>query len=169
MSSNFNGNNLVLPFELHTVNLASKASTAVSVGDFVCWDSTNKELVPVDVSVAGVTNTAANIATNFAGVATQTKLSVDSSGGYPVFPAGYKGIAVQTECIYNADIASGTYDVGTLVKAVAGSPTTVATTTKVAGDAIGYIIAQYDSATTKVRVRLVSTLFSPYNWSDNKN
>ena len=122
MSSLFNGNNFVLPFEDHTVNLKAKASTNISIGDFVCWDSANKVLVPVDVNVAGVTDDAGNIA----------------------------------------------YDVGTLVKAVAGSPTTVATTTKNAGDAIGYIVAQYDSATTKVRVRLISPLFSPYVYAVNK-
>ena len=169
MSSLFNGNNFVLPFEDHTVNLKAKSSTNISIGDFVCWDSTNKVLVPVDTNVANVTDTAANIGLTFAGVASQTELSANTNQGYPVFPAGYYGISVQTECLYNADIASGAVDVGTLVKAVAGSPTTVATTTKVAGDAIGYVVAQYDSATTKVRVRLLSPLFSPYNWSDNKN
>ena len=169
MSTLFNGNNFVLPFEDHTVNLKAKASTNIAIGDFVCWDAANKVLVPVDVNVAGVTDSAANIAASFAGVASQTELSVNTNQGYPVFPAGYNGISVRVECLYNADIASGAVDVGTLVKAVAGSPTTVATTTKVAGDAIGYVVAQYDNATTKVRVRLISALFSPFNWSDNKN
>mgnify|MGYP006296970757 CR=1 FL=1 len=168
MSSLFNGNNFVLPFEDHTVNLKAKASTNISIGDFVCWDSANKVLVPVDVSVAGVTDDAGNIALTFAGVASQTELSANTNQGYPVFPAGYYGISVQTECLYNATIGSGTYDVGTLVKAVAGSPTTVATTNQAAGDAIGYIVAQYDSATTKVRVRLISPLFSPYVYAVNK-
>jgi hypothetical protein len=169
MSTSFNGNNFVLPNDTRTVNLAAKASTAISVGDFVCWDATDKVLVPVDVSVAGVTDSAANIALTFAGVASQTHLATDSTGGYPVFPAGYFGVSVQTDAVYNATIASGSIDVGTLVKAVAGSPTTVAPTTQGDGDAIGYVVAQYDNATTKVRVRLISNLFSPYCWSDNKN
>lgn len=164
MSTLFKGSNFVLPFEQHTVNLKAKASTAVAIGDFVCWDAANKVLVPLDVSVTGVTDSTANIAASFAGVASQTHLSTDTSGGYPVFPAGYIGIATQTETIYTADITSGTYDCGTPVKAVVGNPSKVASTTAGA-DVIGFIVAQYDSATTKVRVRLVSNLFSPYIYS----
>ena len=110
MSTLFNGNNFVLPFEDHTVNLKAKASTNIAIGDFVCWDAANKVLVPVDVNVAGVTDSAANIAASFAGVASQTELSVNTNQGYPVFPAGYNGISVQVECLYNADIASGAVD-----------------------------------------------------------
>jgi hypothetical protein len=39
MASNFNGNRFVLPNDIRTVNLAAKASTAISVGDLVCWNA----------------------------------------------------------------------------------------------------------------------------------
>jgi hypothetical protein len=165
MASNFNGNRFVLPNDIRTVNLAAKASTAISVGDLVCWNASTQELVPIDVSVADVTDSTFAIANTFAGVASQTHLAVDASGGYPVFPPPYVGIAVQTDCIYDATIASATYTAGTPVKAVVGSTGvfTVAPTV-VGSDVIGYIMAEYDVATTRVRVRLISKLFSPFSY-----
>tara|TARA_R110000868_G_scaffold36969_2_gene130850 strand:- start:10562 stop:11497 length:936 start_codon:yes stop_codon:yes gene_type:complete len=165
MASNFNGNRFVLPNDIRTVNLAAKASTAISVGDLVCWNSATGELIPIDVSVANVTDSTFAIANTFAGVASQTHLVVDTSGGYPVFPPPYVGIAVQTDCIYDANIASGTYAAGTPVKAVVGATGvfTVASTTA-GSDVIGYVMAEYDVATTRVRVRLISKLFSPFSY-----
>jgi hypothetical protein len=165
MSTTFNGNRFVLPNDIRTVNLAAKASTAISVGDLVCWNAALGELVPIDTSVADVTDSTFAIANTFAGVASQTHLAVDASGGYPVFPPPYVGIAVQTDCIYDANIGSGTYDAGTPVKAVVGSTGsfTVAATT-VGADVIGYVMAEYNVATTRVRVRLISKLFSPFSY-----
>ena len=161
MSTTFNGNRFVLPNDIRTINLAAKASTAISVGDLVCWSGT--ELVPIDTSVTDVTDSTFNIANNFAGVASQTHLSVDTSGGYPVFPAPYVGIAVQTDCIYNANSASSTYASGTPVKAVVGATGSFTVAPTVDGaDVIGYIMAEYTVATTTVRVRLISRQFSPF-------
>ena len=175
MSTTFGGAKLYKPAGDTVMNLPSAASTAISVGDLLFWDSTNKVLKPFDQYVAtGVVNTdQAAIRAVFAGVALQGKLAADTTAGYPAFSG--EGITFAPDALYEADCASGTFEPGDLVAAsVAASAgvgnvaaqTLVKTTDS--GEALGYVVERYASATTKVRVRLIGR-WSPYNFADYNN
>jgi len=166
MSTIFAGWRFVLPADGTVVALPASASYAFQVGDLVCWDSTNKELVPVNVSVAGVTDSVANIAASFVGAALQGKLAADTSPGFPIYPAPKQGLTVEMNPIYLADIAStSSADFGDTVGPVVGSANNVAlnaTTTQI----IGYILSDYSGQTvTQVRCRLIGK-YSPYRFAD---
>lgn len=165
MSSTFAGWRFVLPADTTVVALPA-GNYAFQVGDLVCWDSTNKVLVPVNESVAGVTDTVANIAANFVGAALEGKLAADPSAGYPIYPSPKQGLTVEMNPIYLATIAStSSADFGDTVGPVVGAQNSVALNTT-AGQIIGYIVSDYSGQTvTEVRCRLVGK-FSPYRFAD---
>jgi hypothetical protein len=166
MSSTFAGWRFVLPAEGTVVALPASASFAFQVGDLVCWDSTNKELVPVNESVAGVTDSVANIAASFVGAALQGKLAADTSAGFPIYPSPKQGLTVEMNPIYLATIAStSSADFGDTVGPVVGAQNSVALNAT-GGQIIGYIVSDYSGQTvTEVRCRLVGK-FSPYRYAD---
>ena len=175
MSTTFGGGRLYKPASDTVMNLPSAASTAITPGDLLFWDTTNKVLKPFDVYVAtGVVNTdQAAIRAVFAGVALQGKLAADTSTGYP----GFNGevITFTPDALYEATCAATTFEPGDLVAAsvaaVAGAGNVAAQTlvkTTDANEALGYVVERYASNTTVVRVRLIGR-WSPYNFADYNN
>lgn len=172
MGTTFGGSRLYKPATDTVMSLASAASTAISVGDLLFWDTTDKVLKPFDQYVAtGTVNTdQAAIRAVFVGVALQGKLATDASAGYPAFSG--QAITFAADSLYEADCASGTFEPGDLVAASVAAASgagnvdnqKVVKTTD-SGEAIGYVVERYASATTKVRVRLIGR-WSPYNWAD---
>lgn len=175
MGTTFGGSKLYKPASDTVMSLSGAASVAISVGDLLYWDSSAKALKPMDqYSASGTVNTdQAAIKDIFAGVALQGKLASDSSTGYP----GFSGevITFTPDALYEADCASGTFEPGDLVAVSIAAGTgagkvanqTVVKTTD-AGEAIGYVVERYASATTKVRVRLIGR-WSPFNFPDYNN
>lgn len=175
MGTSFGGSKLYKPASDTVMNLPSVGSVAISVGDLVYWDSTNKVLKPMDQytgSGTAATDRAA-VRALFYGVALQGKLAADASAGYPAFNG--EGITFTPDALYEASCASATFEPGDLVAVVSSgaaaigaisNQSVVKTTT--ASEAIGYVVERYASATTSVRVRLVGRL-SPYNFADVNN
>lgn len=175
MGTAFGGSKLYKPASDTIMNLPSAASTAISVGDLLYWDTSAKVLKPFDQYPAtGTVNTdQAAIRAVFAGVALQGKLAADSSGGYPAFNG--EGITFASDALYEADCAAATFEPGDLVAAsvtAAAGAGNVASQSLVkttdAGEAIGYVVERYASNTTKVRVRLIGR-WSPFNYADYNN
>ena len=172
MSTTFGGGRLYKPASDTVMNLPSAASTAITPGDLLFWDTTNKVLKPFDVYVAtGVVNTdQAAIRAVFAGVALQGKLAADASAGYPAFNG--ESITFTPDALYEATCAAATFEPGDLVAAsvaaTAGAGNVAAQTlvkTTDSGEALGYVVERYASNTTTVRVRLIGR-WSPYNFAD---
>lgn len=167
MSVTFSGGRFILPSATSEVFLPSKPSTAVSIGDLMIWDATNKWVVPVSDAILGVAfDTVAELAPAFVGVALQGKLAADTTKGYPGVTAGGEGITIASDCIYEATCASAAFDIGTTVGPVAtsaGDFTVVANATT--AQIIGYVTSQYTAAATRIRVRLVGK-FSPFRYAD---
>lgn len=175
MGTTFGGARLYRPTDVNAVHqLPSAASVAISVGDLLWWDSaaSPKVLKPMDRYTA--TSTAntdqADIRSKFAGIALTAKLSTDTSAGYPGFNA--ECIQFAAHGFYEADCASGTWEVGDLVSASWNSGTGVdkidnqkVTKTTDANEALGYCVNQYLSNTTTVRCFLIGR-FSPFNFAD---
>jgi hypothetical protein len=172
MSTTFGGAKLYKPATDTVMNLPSAASTAITPGDLLFWDTTNKVLKPFDAYVAtGTVNTdQAAIRAVFAGVALQGKLAADTTAGYPAFNG--EGITFTPDALYEATCAAATFEPGDLVAALvvatagAGnvSAQSVVKTTD-SGEALGYVVERYASNTTSVRVRLIGR-WSPYNFAD---
>jgi hypothetical protein len=175
MGTVFGGFRLYKPASDTVMDLPSAASTAISVGDLLFWDTTNKVLKPFDQYVAtGTVNTdQAAIRAVFAGVALQGKLAADPSGGYPAFNG--EAITFAPDALYEATCAAATFEPGDLVAAsvtAAAGAGNVANQTLVkttdSGEAIGYVVERYASNTTSVRVRLIGR-WSPFNFADYNN
>lgn len=166
MSTTFNGGRFVLPPGTTELQLPAKASTAVSVGDLLVWDATNKWVEPISLGTAGLSDTVANIGANFVGIALSGKLASDASLGYPAFPTPIQTITVASDAIYEANVASGTFNVGATVGGVTGATGdyTVASNVTTA-QIIGYVVSLYTTAVTRIRVRLVGK-FSPFVFAD---
>jgi hypothetical protein len=175
MGTTFGGSRLYRPTDANArMALPSAASVAISVGDFLYWDSaaSPKVLKPFDRYVATATaNTdQADLRAKFAGVSLSGKLATDASAGYPGFNA--EGLQFATHCFYEADCASGTWEPGELVGASWNSGTGVdkidnqkVVKTTDANEALGYCVQQYLSNTTTVRCFLISR-YSPFNFTD---
>ena len=175
MSTTFGGGRLYKPASDTVMSLASAASTAITPGDLLFWDTSAKVLKPFDAYVAtGTVNTdQAAIRAVFAGVALQGKLAADASAGYPAFNG--EGITFTPDALYEATCPSTAFEPGDLVAAsvaaVAGAGNVAAQTvvkTTDASEALGYVVERYASATTSVRVRLIGR-WSPYNFADYNN
>lgn len=172
MGTVFGGGKLYKPASDTVMDLPSAASVAISVGDLLYWDATNKVLKPMDqYTGSGVAATdRAAVKAIFVGVALQGKLAADTSAGYPAFNG--EAITFTPEALYEADCTSTAFEPGDLVSVVSSgaaaagaiSNQAVAKTTT-AEEAIGYVVERYASATTKVRVRLIGK-WSPSNWAD---
>lgn len=167
MSVTFSGGRFILPSATSEVFLPSKPSTAVSIGDLMVWDATNKWVEPISAGVLdGVSDTVAEIGTQFVGVALQAKLATDTSKGYPGVTSGGEGITIASDCVYEATVTSAAFDIGATVGGVAtsaGDYTVVSNVTT--AQIIGYVVSQYSSAVTRIRVRLVGK-FSPFRYAD---
>jgi hypothetical protein len=157
------------------MDLASAASTAISVGDLLYWDTSAKVLKPFDVypAIGTVNIDQAAIRAVFAGVALQGKLAADPSAGYPAFNG--ETITFAPDALYEATCAATTFEPGDLVAAsvvaASGAGNVAAQTlvkTTEAGEALGYVVERYASNTTSVRVRLIGR-WSPYNFADYNN
>lgn len=175
MGTVFGGSKMYKPASDTVMNLSAAASVAISVGDLLYWDSSDKRLKPFDQYPAtGTVNTdQAAIRAVFAGVALQGKLAADTSTGYPAF--GGEGITFTPDALYEADCAAATFEPGDLVAAsvtAASGAGNVANQTLVkttdSGEALGYVVERYASNTTKVRVRLIGR-WSPFNFPDYNN
>lgn len=175
MGTVFGGFRLYKPASDTVMNLPSKESVAISVGDLLYWDSSDKRLKPFDQYPAtGTVNTdQAAIRAVFAGVALQGKLAADTSTGYPAFNGD--DITFASDALYEASCAATTFEPGDLVAAsvtAAAGAGNVANQTLVkttdAGEAIGYVVERYASNTTTVRVRLIGR-WSPFNYADYNN
>ena len=175
MSTTFGGAKLYKPAQDTVMSLPSAASTAISPGDLLYWDTSAKVLKPFDVYPAtGTVNTdQAAIRAVFAGVALQGKLAADTTAGYPAFSG--EGITFAPDALYEATCAAATFEPGDLVAASvaasAGAGNVAAQSvvkTTDAGEAIGYVVERYASNTTLVRVRLIGR-WSPYNYADYNN
>jgi len=175
MSTTFGGARLYKPANDTVMNLASAASTAITPGDLLYWDTSAKVLKPFDVYPASGTINTDQVAIRavFAGVALQGKLAADASAGYPAFNG--EGITFTPDALYEATCASTAFEPGDLVAAsvaaVAGAGNVAAQSvvkTTDASEAIGYVVERYASATTSVRVRLIGR-WSPYNFADYNN
>lgn len=165
MSTIFNGGRLVIPSGTNTASLPPKPGVAITVGDFLVWDGTNNWVVPISGGGA-LADSAANIATNFCGVALASALAADTDPGIPSFPTGTSGITVALDAIYEANVASAAFDIGATVAGVVGATGDYTVASNVTtGQIIGYVTAQYTSATTRIRVQLVGR-FSPFKFSD---
>ncbi len=176
MSATFGGFRLFKPVDTNsTMQLPSVASTAISVGDLLYWDTSAKTLKPMDVYVGSGTAATDRTALSplFAGVALQGKLAADTTAGYP----GFSGevISCATDALYEAACVSATFEPGALVAVVSSgaaaagaiSPQTLVATTT-AEQAIGYVVERYAAATTTVRVRLIGR-WSPFKYTDVNN
>lgn len=175
MGTVFGGSKLYKPASDTIMNLPAVASVAISVGDLLYWDTSDKRLKPFDQYPAtGTVNTdQAAIRAVFAGVALQGKLAADTSTGYPAFNG--EAITFTPDALYEADCAAATFEPGDLVAAsvtAASGAGNVANQSLVkttdAGEAIGYVVERYPSNTTKVRVRLIGR-WSPFNYADYNN
>lgn len=175
MGTVFGGSRLYKPASDTVMNLPSKESVAISVGDLLYWDTSDKRLKPFDQYPAtGTVNTdQAAIRAVFAGVALQGKLAADTSTGYPAFNG--EDITFTPDALYEATCAAATFEPGDLVAAsvtAAAGAGNVANQTLVkttdAGEALGYVVERYASNTTLVRVRLIGR-WSPYNFADYNN
>lgn len=175
MSTTFGGGRLYKPASDTVMNLPSAASTAITPGDLLYWDTSAKVLKPFDVYPAtGTVNTdQAAIRAVFAGVALQGKLAADVSAGYPAFNG--EVITFTPDALYEATCVATTFEPGDLVAAsvaaVAGAGNVAAQTlvkTTDASEALGYVVERYASNTTSVRVRLIGR-WSPYNFADYNN
>lgn len=175
MGTVFGGSRLYKPASDTVMNLPSKESVAISVGDLLYWDTSDRRLKPFDQYPAtGTVNTdQAAIRAVFAGVALQGKLAADTSTGYPAFNGD--DITFTPDALYEATCAAATFEPGDLVAAsvtAAAGAGNVANQTLVkttdAGEALGYVVERYASNTTSVRVRLIGR-WSPFNFADYNN
>lgn len=168
MSSTFGGQRFVLPSPFTSTILPAPASTQISVGDLLYWTGSYAQPLSAATGGASAIVDQKTMADAFVGVAKQARIvQQTTAGGYNVFPAA--GIAIETDCIYEADCSSATFEVGTLVGVVSsasGAAGAVSDQSVVAVTnpclAIGYVMQKYASATTKVRVRLLGKNQSAY-------
>lgn len=166
MGTTFNGGRFAIPSSTSELQLPARASVAVSVGDLLVWDSVNKWVEPISLGTAGLSDSVANIGANFVGVALSGKLATDASLGYPAYPTPIQTITVASDVIYEANVASGTFNMGATVGGVIGSTGdyTVAGNVTTA-QIIGYVVSLYTSAVTRIRIRMVGK-FSPFTFAD---
>lgn len=161
MSVNFGGSRLVLPHDVATVVLPVASGVVISPGDLLYWDSSNSVVKPLSskTGLGSAVLDQADIALLYAGVALQGRIAAQTSAGYPAFPAA--GVSVAVDAVYEADCTSATFEAGDLVGVVSSGAAAVGAVSDQSLVAvtrenlsIGYVIARYASASTKVRVRL---------------
>lgn len=154
MSSNFGGNRFVQPPQTRTVVYKAKAAVVISIGDLLYYDSTDGYVKPLSAKVgSGVVNTdQVFVHDNFVGVAQSARIAAQATDGT---------VTVATDCIYEADCASGTFVPGDLVTAFSSGAAAAGAiqdqkidTTALSSEAIGVVVKQYTSATTTVWCRV---------------
>lgn len=155
MSSTFGGGNFSKPADFRLVRYPVAGGSVISVGDFLYWDSNTSTVKPLS-ALTGSGTAATDQATvhdTFVGVATQSRLALQSAAGY---------IEVITDCIYEADCASSSsFLPGDMVGAVSSGASAAGAVEdkKVvevsdAAKAIGVVVGYYSAATTRVLCRL---------------
>jgi len=154
MSSTFGGSRFVQPTLTRTVIYPAKAGIVISVGDLLYLDTADGFAKPLSAKTgSGTVNTdQVFVHDYFVGVARSARIALQTTDGT---------VTVETDCIYQADCASGTFAPGDLVTAFSSGAAAAGAiadqkvdTTASAAEAIGVVIANYPSATTVVRVRL---------------
>lgn len=165
MSKAFGGSRFVLPTDFSSFVLPCKAADDIAIGDLLYFQASDSSVRPVDVYVGSGTALTDRLALKplFAGVALEARIAAQLTTGYPAFPV--TGIRVANELIYEATVASATYNEGDLmgfVSAAGGiagdiSPQTLVKVNNI-NEAIGYVWGRYAAATTLVRVRLFGRL-----------
>lgn len=138
----------------NTVPFAKNTSLAVAIGDLLYL--VTDDVRPVSGQADGGTEAAnqASAAPLFAGVAGQAALAADGA---------LTDFQVLTDVIVDIDCSSATFEVGDKVTFVESSGGVALENQKVVKTtdetlAIGYAVKRYGSATTRVRVRLISRI-----------
>jgi len=154
MSATFGGSRFVLPPATRTVVYRAPASVQISVGDLLYLDSGTGDVYPLSSKVgSGTVNTdQVFVHDNFVGVAQSARLATQTTAG---------DITVATDCIYEADCASQTWEPGALVTGFSSGAAAAGAisdqkldATALTTEAIGVVVQQYKSATTLVVCRL---------------
>ena len=154
MSTTFGGSRFNLPPGTRTVVYQAPASLAISVGDLLYYDSGDGYVKPLSSKVgSGTVNTdQVFVHDNFVGVAQSGRLAAQTTAGT---------VTVATDCIYEADCASQTWEPGALVTAFSSGVAAAGAiqdqkldATALTTEAIGVVVQQYKSATTLVTCRL---------------
>ena len=154
MGTVFGGNRFTLPPATRTVVYQAPASTVISVGDLLYYDSGTGSVFPLSSKVgSGTVNTdQVFVHDNFVGVAQSARIAGQSTTGT---------VTVATDCIYEADCASQTWEPGALVTAFSSGAAAAGAisdqkidATALTTEAIGVVVEQYKSATTLVTCRL---------------
>lgn len=154
MSTTFGGSRFTLPPGTRTVVYQAPASLVISVGDLLYYDSGDGFVKPLSSKVgSGVVNTdQVFVHDNFVGVAQSGRLAAQSTSG---------PVTVATDCIYEADCASQTFEPGALVTAFSSGAAAAGAisdqkidATALTTEAIGVVVQQYKSNTTLVVCRL---------------
>jgi hypothetical protein len=161
MSAIFGGNRFVLPAGQTTAVFPVASGAVISPGDLLYWNAGSSVVSPLSAKTgagAAVLDQS-DISSLFAGVALQGRIAAQTTSGYPANPAN--GINVAVDCVYEADCASATFEIGDLVGVISSGAAAAAaisdqSVVAVAREnlAIGFVIARYASATTKVRIQL---------------
>jgi hypothetical protein len=154
MSANFGGSRFSLPPATRTVVYQAPGSLQISVGDLLFLDSGDGFVKPLSAKVgSGTVNTdQVFVHDNFVGVAQSGRLAGQTTAG---------PVTVATDCIYEADCASQTWEPGALVTAFSSGAAAAGAisdqkidTTALSSEAIGVVVTQYKTATTLVECRL---------------
>jgi hypothetical protein len=160
MSAIFGGNRFVLPAGQTTAVFPVASGAVISPGDLLYWNAGSSVVSPLSAKTgagAAVLDQS-DISSLFAGVALQGRIAAQTTSGYPANPAN--GINVAVDCVYEADCASATFEIGDLVGVISSGAAAAAISDQsvvaVARKnlAIGFVVARYATATTKVRVQL---------------
>lgn len=145
------------------VGFAFDGSIAVEVGDLMFHDSNDAKPASSLAWDTDEATTQGNFAPKFAGVAMDTR-TANETDAVEEFP-------VATDVVVEMDCASSTFEIGDKVTPDANSggdglenQKLVKTTAQAA--AIGYAVKRYGSATTRVMVRLISSVCQHKNSFD---
>lgn len=161
MSAIFGGNRFVLPAGQTTAAFPVASGAVISPGDLLYWNAGSSVVSPLSAKtgLGAAVLDQADVSSLFAGVALQGRIAAQTGSGYPANPAA--GINVAVDCVYEADCASATFEIGDLVGPVstgAAAAAAISDQSVVAvarkNLAIGFVVARYATATTKVRVQL---------------
>lgn len=154
MSTTFGGSRFTLPPGTRTVVYQAPASLAISVGDLLYYDSGDGYVKPLSSKVGSGTVNIDQVFVhdNFVGVAQSGRLAAQATAGT---------VTVATDCIYEADCASQTFEPGALVTAFSSGAAAAGAisdqkidATALTSEAIGVVVQQYKSNTTLVVCRL---------------
>lgn len=143
-----------------------KAGDEIRAGDFMYWSAGDSAFRPFSKYTGSGTAIAdqSAIASLFAGVALQGRITAQTTTGYPGFPG--LGILIASDAYYEADCASAAFDEGDYVGAVSAAGGAVGDLSnqaliEVASPllSLGVVAEKYASSVTRVRTRLLGKMF----------